>query len=50
MHMEQYKVFVGNLPYTFDEEQLKTAFITNGEFAEEDILEVIILREKTSAF
>jgi RNA recognition motif-containing protein len=44
---EQFKVFVGNLPYTFTEEELKQAFMTVGGFTEQDITEVIILKEKS---
>ena len=44
---DQFKVFVGNLPYSFTEEMLKEAFIRIGGFAEEDITEAIVLKEKS---
>lgn len=43
---QQFKVFVGNLPYSFTEEELKQAFMQIGGFSEEDITEVIVLKEK----
>lgn len=44
---DQFKVFVGNLPYSFTEEMLKEAFMRIGGFTEEDITEVIVLKEKS---
>lgn len=44
---EQFKVFVGNLPYTITEEELKSVFISVGGFSDDEITEVIILKEKT---
>jgi len=44
---QQFKVFVGNLPYSFTEVELKEAFIKTGGFSEEDITEVIVLKEKS---
>ena len=43
----QNKVFVGNLPYSMTEANLKDAFMQIGGFAEEDITEVIILKERS---
>ena len=44
---EQFKVFVGNLPYPMTEVDLKQAFLQIGGFSEDDITEVIILKEKS---
>ena len=43
----QFKVFVGNLPYSMTEVSLKQIFMQVGEFQDEDITEVIILKEKS---
>ena len=43
---QQFKVFVGNLPYSITEDYLKQVFMEIGEFQEEEITEVIILKEK----
>lgn len=43
----RYKVFVGNLPYSISEAALKDVFMKAGEFEQEDILDVIILKEKS---
>ncbi len=42
----QFKVFVGNLPYTITEEHLKQVFMEAGEFQEDEITEVLILKER----
>lgn len=44
---EVFKVFVGNLPYSITEEELKSTFMEVGGFSEAQILEVIILKEKS---
>lgn len=44
--MNTNKVFVGNLPYSMNETALRDFFIQAGDFKEEDITEVIILKEK----
>ena len=44
---EQFKVFVGNLPYSISESELKEVFMKVGGFTEDDITEVIILKEKS---
>ena len=46
-NQQQFKVFVGNLPYSITEQELKTAFMEVGGFQDEDITEVIILKEKS---
>ena len=43
----QFKVFVGNLPYSINEASLKQVFMEIGGFQDEDITEVIILKEKS---
>ncbi|MBU6388959.1 RNA-binding protein [Patescibacteria group bacterium] len=43
---KQFKVFVGNLPYSITEAELKDVFMTVGGFEESEIVEVIILKEK----
>lgn len=42
-----YKIFVGNLPYTYKEKDLMDVVINLGGFTPEDISEVIILKEKS---
>lgn len=42
-----HKVFVGNLPYSITEQELKQAFMEVGGFSDEDITEVLILKEKS---
>lgn len=42
----QHKVFIGNLPYSFSEAQLKQVFMEIGGFSEEEIVDVIILKER----
>lgn len=44
---KQFKVFVGNLPYSISEEDLKKTFMEAGEFTEDQITEIIILKEKS---
>lgn len=44
---KQFKVFVGNLPYSISEESLKQTFMDAGGFQDDDITEVIILKEKS---
>lgn len=43
---QQFKVFVGNLPYSITEAKLKETFMEVGGFEEDQITEVIILKEK----
>ncbi|MCC2631842.1 MAG: hypothetical protein K0S20_541 [Patescibacteria group bacterium] len=43
---QQFKVFVGNLPYSISEATLKQVFMEIGGFEEDQITEVIILKEK----
>ena len=43
----QFKVFVGNLPYSITEAELKQVFMEVGGFTEDQITEVIILKEKS---
>lgn len=42
----QFKVFVGNLPYSISEEKLREVFMEIGEFDESEITEVLILKER----
>ena len=42
----EFKVFVGNLPYSITEEQLKQVFVQVGGFDEDQITDVIILKER----
>ncbi|MEI6477428.1 MAG: hypothetical protein WCO52_00350 [bacterium] len=43
---QQFKVFVGNLPYSISEAKLKEVFMEVGGFEADQITEVIILKEK----
>lgn len=42
----EFKVFVGNLPYSISEDQLKQVFVHVGGFEESVITDVIILKER----
>ena len=42
----QFKVFIGNLPYSITEDHLKQVFMEVGGFQDDQITEVIILKEK----
>ena len=45
----KFKVFVGNLPFSISEAHLKEVFMEVGGFSEDQITEVIILKEKNPA-
>ena len=46
-NQSQFKAFIGNLPYSITEEELKQVFMEVGGFTADQITEVIILKEKS---